>query len=61
MEKYNKDKGKPNNNGYKLIEICQMHNLYFINGRVGEDRNIGKVICKGVSTVDYAIGTRVYF
>ena len=38
-----------------------MNNLYFINGCIGEDRYIGKVTCKGLSTVDYAVGTQCIF
>ena len=46
-----------NNHGEKLIELCQLHELCIINGRIGADKNQGEVTCAGASTVDYMICT----
>ena len=47
-----------NNNGRKLIELCQVLNLKILNGRCGADREKGEFTCQtgnGRSTVDYAL------
>lgn len=43
--------------GNRLLEMCKTRNLYICNGRVGLDATLGKVTSKGVSTVDYVIGS----
>ena len=40
----------------RLLNLCKTHNMYTLNGRVG-DENVGKLTCKHCSVVDYAIGT----
>ena len=55
--RHNKD-GHINNNGRKLIELCQIFNLNIINGRFGTDREHGDFTCRtaqGQSTIDYII------
>lgn len=42
-----------NANGKKLIEYCKNHNVLICNGRVGADKHIGDLTCKGASVVDY--------
>ena len=44
-----------NNYGYKLINFCKNNSLYILNGRLGRDKNQGKVTCRNVSCVDYFI------
>ena len=56
IKRANKDK-KTNNNGHKLIEMCMIHDLCILNGRLGTDRNIGDVTCADASTIDYMICT----
>ena len=46
-----------NNNGKQLIQMCQLHELCIVNGRIGSDRNIGSLTCADASTVDYMICT----
>ena len=52
----NKDT-KINNNGRRLIEMCKLQELCFLNGRVGLDRNIGNLTCGDASTIDYMLCT----
>ena len=40
-----------------LNDLCLCHELVIINGRFGDDKNIGKTTCDDKSTVDYMIGT----
>jgi hypothetical protein len=47
-----------NNNGRKLVELCQILNLKILNGRCGADKEKGEYTCRtanGQSTVDYAL------
>ena len=49
-----------NNNGRRLIELCQMMNIKIVNGRFGSDCGIGDFTCQnasGKSTVDYVIAS----
>ena len=51
---------KTNNNGFKLIDLCKIHDLHFLNGRFGKDRNVGSYTCEsscGRSVVDYIIAS----
>ncbi len=50
---------KSNNNGFKMISMLKNLGLIILNGRVGKDAFIGKVTCKDVSVVDYAIASPV--
>ena len=53
-----------NNNGKKVIEMCQSFDLRIVNGRAGSDHTIGKYTCfnknGGRSTVDYAMSKRLF-
>ena len=56
-KRQNRDK-HINNNGRKLIELCQVFNLTILNGRMGSDRGVGDFTCntaQGNSTVDYVL------
>ena len=46
-----------NNNGKDLIDLCQCHELCIINGRFGDDKNIGNTTCDDKSVVDYVLCT----
>ena len=56
VTRVNKDT-KINNNGRRLIEMCKLQELCFLNGRVGLDRNIGNLTCGDASTIDYMLCT----
>ena len=45
-----------NNFGNLLLNFCKHTSLYIANGRIGDDKNIGKTTCKSVSVIDYCIG-----
>jgi hypothetical protein len=56
-ERINKDRNI-NKNGRCLIDTCRNLNLKIVNGRFGEDQNVGAFTCEshnGSSVVDYAI------
>ena len=49
---------KINQNGNDLLELCKSFDLKIVNGRVGDDKNIGNFTChkpSGKSVVDYAV------
>ena len=50
---------KVNKNGKALIDLCHDHELCIVNGRFGDDKNIGNITCtgKGKSVVDYVLCT----
>ena len=56
-KRVSQDKHRPNNYGYRLIDICKSQNLRIFNGRVGEDSQFGKYTSNGCSVVDYFIGS----
>ena len=41
--------------GHRLIELCKNNNLVILNGRIGEDQNIGNFTTTRNSVVDYII------
>ena len=49
------DTHKPNNFGYRLIQLCKDHGLFIINGRCGVDQYSGDCTTTKNSTVDYVI------
>ena len=48
---------KTNNNGRDLIQMCLLQELCIVNGRIGSDKNIGKLTFDEKSTIDYVICT----
>ena len=44
-----------NKHGEKLLDMCKGHNLFILNGRVGKDKNRGKLTFWDTSILDYAI------
>ena len=57
FKRVNKDR-VINDSGINLIELCKIHDLCIVNGRIGNDQSIGDFTCythNGASTIDYAI------
>jgi hypothetical protein len=52
----NKDSVK-NHYGSRLLDLCKGNDLFIINGRIGNDKGIGKLTCKNSSVVDYVISS----
>ena len=50
-----------NNNGKKVIEICQCHDIKIVNGRMGEDRYTSATTCSDASVIDYIICSPTFF
>ena len=46
-----------NQYGNRLLELCKCNDLFIVNGRIGGDKNIGKLTCKNSSIVDYVISS----
>lgn len=55
IERCSQDIGRSNNYGQTLIDMCKRCSLYVANGRLCDDKNIGKTTCKNVSIVDYLL------
>lgn len=61
LNRANSDRKSPNTFGYRLIDLCKNSNLFIVNGRVGNDKGIGKTTSKGVSLIDYAVCSPMLF
>jgi hypothetical protein len=48
------DKSK-NKFGNLLLNFCKGNSMFIVNGRVGNDKNIGRFRCRNASVVDYCI------
>ena len=48
---------KKNNHGFKIIDLCKNNNLSILNGRFGEDKNVGAMTFRGLSVIDYAMAS----
>ena len=61
--RYNQDKMNVDSNGRNTISLCQSERLTIVNGRVGNDKFLGKATCfKGQPSVtDYAIASDEMF
>ncbi len=46
---------KTNNFGHRLIQMCKNLDIYIANGRVGNDRYLGRPTCKNNSIIDLFI------
>lgn len=55
LKRVSKCKGRTNNYGHKLLEVCKRNNLYIANSRIGSDANIGERTCNDATVVDYLI------
>ena len=64
MHRQSEDVGHVNNNGLLLLDFCKQTGLRIMNGRVGQDREIGRytfVGHRGSSLVDYVLGSQEMF
>ena len=59
--RYSKDKHRPNNFGYRLLELCKSHSIYILNGRLGKDSGVGEFTSSESTVIDYAIGSLPLF
>jgi hypothetical protein len=41
--------------GNLLLNFCKGNSMFIVNGRVGNDNNIGRFTCRNASVVDYCI------
>ena len=44
----------------KLLDFCKYNDVFILNGRIGEEKEIGKFTCKNVGVVDYTIASPGY-
>ena len=64
MPRSSEDEGHVNNNGLLLLDFCKQTGLRIMNGRVGNDRGIGRytfVGSRGRSLVDYVLCSQNMF
>ena len=64
MHRWSEAVGHVNNNGLLLLDFCKQTGLRIMNGRVGQDREIGCytfVGNRGSSLVDYVLGSQEMF
>lgn len=61
LTKRSNQEAQTNNNGHKLIELCQAADLKTVNGSIGDDKDVGALTChKGNgSTIDYFLISEV--
>ncbi|CAG2215178.1 unnamed protein product [Mytilus edulis] len=55
LPRSSEDKGRINVYGNKILQLCKNNCLYIASGRIGNDKNMGKVTSKETSLVDYLI------
>jgi hypothetical protein len=54
LNRISMDKSK-NKFGNLLLNFCKGNSMFIVNGRVGNDKNIGRFTCRNASVVDYCI------
>ena len=52
---------KTNARGYTLIDICRSNYLFILNGRYGEDKNVGQFPFRDKAVIDYVMATAQCF
>ena len=57
----NSDTHEIDSYGRQLINLCKNLNIQILNGRVGEDKNIGNYTTKNKTTIDYFIASPQLF
>ena len=55
LQRCNKDRGRVNKYGTKLVDFCKRCNLLIANGRLFSDKSVGRTTCKDASMVDYLL------
>ena len=55
LQRCNKDTGRVNKYGTKLVDFCKRCNLFIANGRMFSDKGVGRTTCKDASMVDYQL------
>ena len=55
------DKMKIDEYGRRLLELCHRTGICFLNGKLGDDENVGKVTTTHDTVVDYVIGSPKLF
>ena len=58
---HNQDTREPDTNGNNLLEFCKAQNIHILNGRVGQDKNLGKFITRNNTVIDYCIANPELF
>ena len=64
MNRCSQDIGHVNNNGLLLLDLCKQTGVRILNGRVGDDKGVGKftfVGSRGCSVVDYVLASQDLF
>ena len=64
MHRYSQDEGHTNNNGLLLLDFCKQTDVRILNGRVGNDKGIGRytfVGNRGSSVVDDVLASQILF
>ena len=52
---------KSNTLGITLLDICRHNNLFMLNGRYGNDKNVGQLTFRDKSVIDYVLSTAYCF
>ena len=60
LDRYSKDQSR-NNYGYRLIDMCKSLRVLILNGRLSNDKYVGKFTCRNASVVDYIIVSPMLF
>ena len=60
LTRYSRDK-KTNTHGHRLIQICQSNNIFIVNGRIYNDKELGKFTFRDKSVIDYVLSTAEWF
>ena len=61
LPRFSEDEGHSNSNGHLLLDFCKQTGLRIMNGRVGNDKGVGKytfVGRRGGSLVDYVLSSQ---
>ncbi len=61
LHRVNEDKSKKDVYGNRLLDFCKSTSLCIMNGRVGQDKQIGKVTTTKGTVVDYMIASPKLF
>ena len=48
---------RTNSHGFILLDICRNNDLFMLNFRLGNDRDVGKLTFRDTSLIDYTIAS----